>query len=276
MRPRGNGGTGIDLYDLVHVSARPRPGLPLLIRFSDILAARIRGLVRVLRQRDRRARVQGQATAAVYPIKVNQQRHVVEELVELRPRLRRRPRGRQQARAAGRARADHDNPERADHLQRLQGREYIEIALLAQKLGRTPIIVIDRFHELELVIQVARELGIRPHIGVRAKLAREGRRQVGRVGRRPLASSASPPTEMVEAVERLRADEHARLPRAAALPHRLADHRRSARIKRRDAARRRRFYVELHEMGAGAQVPRRRRRPRRRLRRLADQLPRRR
>ena len=47
-------------------------------------------------------------------------------------------------------------------------RAYVETALLAQRLGRTPIIVVDRFHEIELILKTSRELGIRPHLGIRA------------------------------------------------------------------------------------------------------------
>ena len=53
-------------------------------------------------------------------------------------------------------------------------RAYVETALLAQRLGRTPIIVIDRFHEIDLVLKTASELGIRPHLGVRARLTTRG------------------------------------------------------------------------------------------------------
>jgi arginine decarboxylase len=50
----------------------------------------------------------------------------------------------------------------------------METALLSQKLGRYPIVVIDRYRELDLLLQVSRRLGIRPHIGVRAKLTTKG------------------------------------------------------------------------------------------------------
>ena len=59
-------------------------------------------------------------------------------------------------------------------------RAYVETALLAQRLGRTPIIVIDRFHEVDLIIKTAAELGIKPHLGVRAD-----RRSLG-IARAPL------------------------------------------------------------------------------------------
>src|SRR5204863_2267537 len=52
--------------------------------------------------------------------------------------------------------------------------DYVETALLSQKLGRSPIVVIYRYREFELLLQVATRLGIRPHIGVRAKLTTRG------------------------------------------------------------------------------------------------------
>ena len=149
-------------------------------------------------------------------------------------------------------------------------RAYIETALLAQRLGRTPIIVVDRFHELDLIIKTSRELGIRPHIGVRARLTHQGRRQVGRVDRRPL--EVRPHRGRDRRGRRPAARRgHARLPRAAALPHRLADHRHPRPQGR--AARGEPHLRRAARDGRDAALHRRRRRPRRRLRRLADQLP---
>jgi arginine decarboxylase len=84
------------------------------------------------------------------------------------------------------------NPEGLDRLQRLQGRGFIETAMLAQKMGLYTIIVVDRFEELETVLEVSKRFDLRPHIGVRAKLASAGW-QVAGVRRREVASSASPP-----------------------------------------------------------------------------------
>ena len=95
----------------------------------------------------------------VYPIKVNQQRHVVEEIVQYgASEAERRPRGRQQAGAADRAGGCSDTPDALIICNGYKDRAYIETALLAQRLGRTPVIVIDRFRELELLIKISREL----------------------------------------------------------------------------------------------------------------------
>jgi arginine decarboxylase len=82
----------------------------------------------------------------------------------------------------------------------------VELALLAQKLGRTPIVVIDRFHELDLVIKTARELDIRPHIGVRARLSTRGAgKWVESTGDRSKFGLSA--LEIVNAVERLRTED---------------------------------------------------------------------
>jgi arginine decarboxylase len=85
-------------------------------------------------------------------------------------------------------------------------RAYLETALLAQRLGRTPMIVIDRFRELELLIKISRELRIRPHIGVRARLfARGTGKWIESAGRR--SKFGLSPAEMVAVVERLRSED---------------------------------------------------------------------
>ena len=119
IRPRGNGGPGIDLYELVDLPARRGLHVPLLIRFSDILAARIRSLCEcfgsAIAEHQFKGRYRGGLPDQGQPAAPRRRGGG-----RLRARLRRRPRGRQQARAAGDP-ADHGQPGVADHLQRLQG-----------------------------------------------------------------------------------------------------------------------------------------------------------
>ena len=173
VTPSGPDGGCVDLYDLIQDLQRRGLGMPLLMRFSDILHSRVKQLFdcfgSAIREYGYRGRYRG-----VFPITVNQQHQVVEELVRFggplglgleagsKPEL-----------LAGLALLDNA----ADGLLILNGYkdvEYMETALLAQKIGRYPIVVIDRYRELELLVQVARRLGIRPHIGVRAKLTTKG------------------------------------------------------------------------------------------------------
>jgi arginine decarboxylase len=201
VRPRREDGPEIDLPDLVVDLQRRGMRTPLLIRFSDILASRVEGISaafqRAIEESEYKGRYRG-----VYPIKVNQQRHVVEEIVEY-------------GRASGVgleagskpelliAIASLDSPDALIVCNGFKDRSYVETAMLAQRLGRTPVIVVDRFGELELIIKSSRELGIRPHIGLRARLAAQGAGKWQESSGRRSKFGLSP-TEIVRAVERLR------------------------------------------------------------------------
>lgn len=169
---RGAGGPRVDLPELVADLRQRGLRFPMLIRFSDILAARVGGLSAAFGQAIREYGYKGRYRG-VYPIKVNQQRHVVEEIVEYgathsigleagsKPEL-----------LIALALLDTDDA--IIVCNGYKDRAYIETALLAQRLGRTPIIVVDRFRELDLIIRTSRALGVRPHIGVRARLSTKG------------------------------------------------------------------------------------------------------
>ena len=201
VRPHGPGGPSIALPALVKDLRERGLRTPLLVRFSDILKSRIEHLVGAFGTASREYEYRGRFRG-VYPIKVNQQRHVVEEMVSLgseaglgleagsKPELLI-------------ALALLDTPDALIICNGYKDRAYIETALLAQRLGRTPMIVIDRYHELELVIKVATELGIRPHIGIRAKLSARGAgKWVESSGDRSKFGLTA--AEIVEAVDRLR------------------------------------------------------------------------
>jgi arginine decarboxylase len=245
VQPRGPSGPGIDLLELVQDLRRRGQRTPLLIRFSDILAARVQGLVGsfegAIRDYGYRGRYRG-----VYPIKVNQQRHVVEEIVEY-------------GSAAGVGLEAGSKPELLIALAVLdtpgalivcngyKDRAYIETALLAQRLGRTPIIVIDRFHEIDLVVKTASELGIRPHLGVRARLTTKGAgKWVESTGDRSKFGLSA--LEIVEAVDRLAAED---MLDCLELLHFHIGSQITAIRAHKDALREAsRVFVGLHEMGA--------------------------
>jgi arginine decarboxylase len=139
----------------------------------------------------------------VYPIKVNQQRHVVEELIEYgRPFNLGLEAGSKPELLV--ALALQDNPEALILCNGYKDKAFIETALLAQKLGRKVIIVMDRMGELETILAAARDLDIRPVIGMRARLSTKGAgKWVESTGdRSKFGLNAG---EMVTAVERLRA-----------------------------------------------------------------------
>ena len=145
--------------------------------------------------------------------------------------------------------------------------EYIEMAMLAQKIGRHIIPVVEKYTELRLILKYSQRVGVRPNIGMRVKLASRGCGRWKSSGgyRSKFGLSA---TEAVRALQELKTLRHGRLPQPAALPPRQPDHQHPA-----DQGRRERGRARLRGPGAGGrgpQIPGRGRRPRHRLRRLAD------
>jgi arginine decarboxylase len=176
IRPeRGPTGTDINLPELARSLVDNGTPLPILIRFTDILHDRVNNLCNAFNTVAAEHNYQGRYTA-VYPIKVNQQRRVVEELIRAEP-----------AASAGQIGLEAGSkPELmailalADEASVIvcngyKDREFIRMALIGQKLGHQVFIVVEKQSELPLILQEAKKLGIRPLIGVRARLATIGK-----------------------------------------------------------------------------------------------------
>jgi arginine decarboxylase len=204
VTPAGPGSPPIDLKALVDDLRSRGLSLPFLIRFSDILRTRIEQLVGAFRD----AIVDneyGGAYRPVYPIKVNQQKHVVQELLEYgRPHHLGLEAGSKPELLV--ALALQENPEALVLCNGYKDRAFIETALLAQKLGRKVVITIDRLGELETIISTAAEVSVRPVIGVRARLSTKGAgKWVESTGDRSKFGLTT--AEIVATVERLEAAE---------------------------------------------------------------------
>lgn len=246
VRPQGDRGPGIDLGELVTYLRGRGLHLPLLVRFSDILATRLRELSKHFEDAIEEHQYTGRHRA-VYPIKVNQQRHVVQEVIDFGRRY-----------GVGLEAGSKpellailpiaDTPDSLIVCNGYKDRAYMEIALLAQKLGRTPIIVLDRFHELELALEVANELGIRPHLGVRAKLSARGSGRWEESGgdRSKFGLTAD---ELLVLIDQLK--EHGMLDCLELLHFHVGSQVTSIRAIREAVQEATRFYVGLVEMGAG-------------------------
>jgi arginine decarboxylase len=177
VSPQGDRGGSLDLFELVNALKQRNLNLPLLIRFSDILEDRIERLHAAFAKAIARYNYEGDYRG-VFPVKCNQQRHLVEALVKFGKPY-------QFGLEAG------SKPELMIALATLKtpgallicngykDREYIEMAILAQQLGKVAIIVLEQIEEVPLVIEAGRKLGIRPIVGVRAKLSSKG---IGRWG----------------------------------------------------------------------------------------------
>jgi arginine decarboxylase len=172
VTPAGPGTLKIDLKELVDDLQSRGLNLPILIRFSDILRVRLEQLFGAFQQAIVENDYKG-VFRGVYPIKVNQQRHVVEELMEHgRPFNLGIEAGSKPELLV--ALALQENPEALILCNGYKDRAFIETALLAQKLGRRVVITIDRMGELDTILAAAADLDLRPVVGVRARLTTKG------------------------------------------------------------------------------------------------------
>lgn len=145
---------------------------PLLLRFPDILDNRIEKISRCFERAAKEYDYKGQ-NYLIYPIKVNQMRPVVEELVThgkkfnigleagSKPELHAVLATNQQENALIVCNGYKDAT-------------YVKLALLAQKMGRRIFLVVEKLNELHLITEMARELNVRPNMGIRIKLASSG------------------------------------------------------------------------------------------------------
>jgi arginine decarboxylase len=171
VHPTKDPSRSIDLKQLVDRLQLRGINLPTLIRFRDVLQHRLQDIHEAFQtaiaQHDYAGRY-----VCVYPVKVNQQRQVVEEVLEF---------GRQYqfGLEAGSkpellvvaALADNDTPIICNGF---KDAEFIEMAMLAQKIGRHIIPVVEKYTELRLILEYAEKVGVRPAIGMRVKLAARG------------------------------------------------------------------------------------------------------
>ncbi|GHS95110.1 biosynthetic arginine decarboxylase [Planctomycetales bacterium] len=163
----------INLKDLMkEIRARGlRP--PVLIRFTDILRKRLEEISGAFAQAIAAIKYTGELKG-VYPIKVNQHRHILEDIVDF---------GRQfnfGLEAGSKpelmlAIAHQNNPDALIVCNGFKDRAYVELALRARQMGQRIILVIERYDELPLIVDLAKKMKVSPLIGMRMKLASRGR-----------------------------------------------------------------------------------------------------
>lgn len=177
VSPKGDRGGSLDLCELVESLKQRNLALPLLIRFSDILEDRIERLNSCFARAIARYNYKN-VYRGVFPVKCNQHRQLIQDLVRFgephhfgleagsKPELMI-------------ALATLKTPGALLICNGYKDRQYIETAILAQRLGQTSVIVLEQIEEVELAIAASKALGIKPILGVRAKLTTKG---VGRWG----------------------------------------------------------------------------------------------
>src|SRR5215203_7080456 len=172
VHPDANKKRGLDLYRLAMDLNAQGVGLPLLLRFSDILQSRIQALASEFGNAIKEFGYHGSYTT-VYPVKVNQQRHVIQEIVEFGA-----PHGvGLEVGSKPELQAVLGLSESSNHLIVCNGykdEEFMRLALMGQKLGHQVFIVIEQLSEIDVLLSVADELGVKPTAGIRIKLASSG------------------------------------------------------------------------------------------------------
>lgn len=167
VTPRGADGQAIDLHDLVAQLRDSGLDLPLLIRFPDILQSRVRQLTGAFDRHIAALDYQAGYTA-LYPIKVNQQEAVVENIIATQNVSIGLEAGSKPELMAVLALAPKGGTIVCNGY---KDREFIHLALIGQKLGHKVFIVIEKESEVRLVIEEAAKLGVTPQVGLRVRLS---------------------------------------------------------------------------------------------------------
>src|SRR5450755_598513 len=171
VRPDKEPARGIDLKELVDNLQLRGISLPILIRFGEILKHRLgemhQAFQNAIAEHNYKSRY-----CCVYPIMVNQQRQVVEEVFEYGRKYKfGLEAGSKPELLAVLAVADNETPIICNGF---KDDEYIEMVMLAKKIGRQIIPVVEKYTELDLIAKHSQRVGVRPQIGLRVKLASKG------------------------------------------------------------------------------------------------------
>ncbi len=247
VHPSRDPARGIDLFELAGRLEEAALSLPVLVRFTGILHDRIDLLTGAFADAMAADGYQGRFTA-VFPIKVNQQRSVVEEIVHHGD-------GRVGLEAGSK-------PELMAVLALIppggivvcngyKDREYIRLALIGRALGHRVYLVIEKMSELELVLEESRALGIEPLLGMRVRLASIGSGNWQNTGGEKSKFGLTA-TQILEAIDRLRTE--GRLESLQLLHFHLGSQIANIRDIQRGTHEAARFYAELARLGVALQV----------------------
>lgn len=172
VSPFKENGPALDLMEIMEDLQARDVVTPVLLRFPDILDNRIEKINQCFQRSSQEYGYKGQYYN-VYPIKVNQTRPVLEEIVRHGKKF-------NIGLEAGSKPELHavlavmDNPESLIICNGYKDEDFIELALLAQKMGKRIYLVVEKLNELALILDLAQRLDVRPNIGIRIKLASHG------------------------------------------------------------------------------------------------------
>src|ERR1700676_1311958 len=166
-------GGKIDILEVVNEARDRGLGFPLVIRFQDLLRHRVESVNRAFQSAMGEFNYRGNYRG-VFPIKVNQLREVIEEIVDAGQQFHFGLEAGSKPELVA-ALAMHKDPESLIICNGYKDKAYIRIALLGRKLGKSAVIVVEKLEELEQTIRAAKEVGVEPQIGIRVRLYSKGR-----------------------------------------------------------------------------------------------------
>jgi len=171
-RPLQENGGCIDLLEVVNEARNRGLGFPLVIRFQDLLRHRVESVNRAFQTAMSEFGYRNEYRG-VFPIKVNQLREVIEEIIDAGLQFHFGLEAGSKPELVA-ALAMHKDPESLIICNGYKDPAFIRIALLGRKLGKSVIIVIEKLEELEQTIRTSKEVGVEPDIGIRVRLHTKG------------------------------------------------------------------------------------------------------
>ena len=172
VMPTQTYGNAIDLMEVVTEARKQGMAFPLVIRFQDLLRHRVETINRAFHSAIAEANYQN-TYKGVFPIKVNQLREVVEEIMDAgRPFNFGLEAGSKPELIA--ALAVHRDPEGLIICNGYKDSTFIQNALLGRKLGKQVIMVVEKMEEVRQIIQVSKEMNVMPLVGLRVRLQAKG------------------------------------------------------------------------------------------------------
>jgi arginine decarboxylase len=239
----------VDLSEIAKMIESQGLTLPALVRFPQIIHHRVHSLCEAFNQAIRDYQYQ-QQYLLVYPIKVNQQREVVDEILASQVDKDHKQLG-LEAGSKAELLAVLALAEKVSSVIVCNGykdREYVRLALIGEKLGHQVHIVLEKMSELEMILTEAKALGVEPRLGIRVRLASQGKGKWQASGgeKSKFGLSASQILNVIKVLT-----EQDKLSALSLVHFHLGSQMANIRDVRLGVSEAARFYCELRELGAG-------------------------
>ena len=248
VSPRSDNAHQVPLSHIVKQLEQQHIGLPALVRFPQIVHQRVHNICNAFNQAIDEYKYENNYLL-VYPIKVNQQKEVVDEILASQAQLEQKQLG-LEAGSKPELLAVLALAQKASSVIVCNGykdREYVRLALIGEKLGHQVFIVLEKLSELDLVLSEAKALGVTPRLGLRIRLASQGagKWQASGGEKSKFGLSAS---QVLTVIARLKAEDQ--LNTLALVHFHLGSQMANIRDVRNGVSEAARFYCELRDIGA--------------------------